>query len=159
MLNIIHFVQKKHILSLFYKTFVTFKLFLVPFQYCYTLIGNREYELSFGKVQIDCKSWKRLLISVYGIYLKLILQQMKLNKNVQDTLSDSRINEIMKTIKENVTSKYEHTYNKNKFDISRINEESRLFPLCMQSLYMNLIQTNRLAHNDRLEFIIKFIHF
>lgn len=128
-------------------TFFIF-IILVPFQYCYTLISNREYELSFGKVQIDYKSWKKLLSSVYGIYLKLALKEMRMKRCVNDILSDSRINQIMNLIKETLSGNNQHN-NKPQFDLSRIKEESDLFPLCMKNLYANLIQTNRLAHNDR----------
>lgn len=76
-----------------------------------------------------------------------------MNKYVGDTLSDCRINQIMNIIKETLSSKNECIYNKKTFDISKIKEESKFFPLCMNNLYMNLVQTNRLAHNDRLEFI------
>lgn len=123
--------------------------FLVPFEFCYTLIATREFNLSYGNVEVDCRSWKRLLISSYGIYLKIVLKQMKTNKFVKDTLSDIRIEGIMNLIKERNTSKYEEINNKTRFNINQIKGESRLFPLCMKNLFTSLVKTNRLAHNDR----------
>lgn len=130
-------------------------LLLVPFQYCYSLIGSREYNLYYGNVEIDCKNWKHLLISIYGTYLKIVLKEMKTNMYVEHTLNDIRINQIMKMIKQSTYTESILRKNKSKFDISQIHEESILFPLCMRSLYISLIKNNRLAHNERYFFLNK----
>lgn len=123
--------------------------FLVPFEFCYTLIGNREFNLSYGNVKVDCRNWKRLLVSNYGIYLKIVLKEMKTNKFVENTLSDIRIKGIMNLIKERNSSQYEQMNSRTRFNIYQIKVESRLFPLCMKNLFTSLVRTNRLAHNDR----------
>lgn len=129
---------------------ICFINFLVPFEYCYTLIVKREFNLSYGNVEINCQNWKRLLISIYGIFLKSVLSEMKLNKYVHHTLSDDRIRQIIKTIQENTTYQSEVLNTAERFDITKIYKESTLFPLCMRNLYLSLVKTNRLAHNERL---------
>lgn len=121
----------------------------MPFQYCYSLIANREFNLHNGFVAVDCKNWKKLLVSVYEIFLKALIKEMKSNKFVENTLSDIRIKQIMRMITESGCNKVGGFQNQNVFDIKRIQEESKLFPLCMRSLYLSLVKTNRLAHNER----------
>lgn len=129
---------------------VILKYFLVPFEYCYSLIRNREFNLCDGNVEIYSHNWVRLLVAIYGTYLKIVVREMRYNKAIHKSLNDDRVRYIMKVIGENTSFQFGSSMNAEKFDINQIYEESRLFPLCMRNLYMSLIKRNRLAHNERL---------
>ncbi|XP_018569792.1 probable DNA primase large subunit [Anoplophora glabripennis] len=125
----------------------------VPFYQCASLIVHREVNLKNGFVEIKCTDWKRLFLSVYETYLRRALTEMKYSQNVRLAVNDVRIRSTFKVI-QNHWFKNEGSENDSRlnFNISNIDAESKLFPLCALNLYKVLQKTNRLSHNDRFDF-------
>nr|CAI5842116.1 unnamed protein product [Callosobruchus analis] len=119
----------------------------VPFQYCPSLIRNRQFPLKKGYVEIDCKNWQHLLLSLYHSYLRTFLREMEFRQISSTITDDIRIHDL-------INSYYYSTSLDNKpnsrFNFSQIHSESKYFPLCMLNLYKILERTNRLAHNESL---------
>lgn len=128
-----------------------FYSFAVPFYQCSSLIVNREVNLKNGCVEIMCGDWKKLFLSIYETYLRRALNEMKYSQNVQLAVNDIRIRNAFEVIQNHwfKNADIKNNISRQKFDISNINIESKLFPLCMLNLYKALQKTNRLSHNDR----------
>ncbi|CAH1119595.1 unnamed protein product [Phaedon cochleariae] len=125
----------------------------VPFQYCSSLVKHREVDLNAGFAVISCVLWKKVLIALFGTFLKTVLREMKLSRSVDEALSDDRIRHVLKLAKDfNSKNGLGNSRNTAAFDITKIDRESEFFPLCMLNLYKILEKTNRLPHNDRFDF-------
>ncbi|VEN51722.1 unnamed protein product [Callosobruchus maculatus] len=121
----------------------------VPFCYCPSLIQNRQFCLKKGYVEVDCKNWQHLLLSLYHSYLRIFLREMEFRQSSITVADDIRIQDLIKTYY--YSTSLESNPN-TKFNFSQIHLESKYFPLCMLNLYKILESTNRLAHSERFDF-------
>uniref|UniRef100_A0A6P7GQZ8 DNA primase large subunit-like n=1 Tax=Diabrotica virgifera virgifera TaxID=50390 RepID=A0A6P7GQZ8_DIAVI len=125
----------------------------VPFYFCLPLVAKLEVNLVKGFAEIPCYLWKKLLLSLYEIYLNHVINHMSSNENVAYALEDPRVKEIWKhvqtyNLKNGMGIQLHHEY---KIDVLNIFEQAKLFPLCMLNLFKVLEKKNRLAHNDRFD--------
>ncbi|XP_060519221.1 uncharacterized protein LOC132697684 isoform X2 [Cylas formicarius] len=112
-------------------------------------VARREVAISSGFLNIESFDWSKLLLSLYRNYLMLALDEMKHSAVVSYALDDDRIQEVLALIK-NVFLIDNPRRHMARF--TNVEEEFRLFPLCMENLYRVLQKKNRLSHNARFNF-------
>ncbi|XP_030755714.1 probable DNA primase large subunit [Sitophilus oryzae] len=121
------------------------------FSYCFDLLAKRQYDIANGMLLINCTEWKALLLSLYKSYLHLALFDMKFIPQVNDALQDERIKSVL-ILARDLFCKNNSLRKFGSLDMTRFEEETGNFPLCMKTLYNNLSKNNRLGHNARFDF-------
>lgn len=118
----------------------------VPFYLCPSLLQKRLVNIHQGYLKITCKDWKTCIVSLYQNYLSVVLAHMKLHPKIPLLIEDERIKDILNH-HTNILNDFEGQ--SAKFNVFKIEQQVKLFPLCMLNLYQILKDSNRLAHNER----------